>query len=360
MNEIKILHCADLHIGAELSALGAYAAGRRAEILNTLGKIVSLCRDRQIRLLMIAGDLFDSNAVPEETVRSVRSLLRSIPNTKVAIVPGNHDYLSADSPYREDWGENIHIFRKCENINVDGVTLHGIPFTGAFCDAVPLPSANGGTNILLMHADLDGGPYNPVTPSRLAATGMDYIALGHVHKATPIMKCDGACYAYSGCPEPLGFDECGPKGVYIGTVRKGGCELEFLPLSRREYRAVSLDLSICQDNAEALTLAKNLLKGQGEHLIKLQLCGECGFAPDTEYIKTGLENDLFYIKVADCTYPAADLEILKNEQSLKGFFVRNMLARAENDENQDKNVLREALRLGLSAFDGREVGISEN
>ena len=62
MNDrVKILHCADLHIGAELSFLKNNAASRQAEILNTLKKITRICSGQGIELLIIAGDLFDSN-----------------------------------------------------------------------------------------------------------------------------------------------------------------------------------------------------------------------------------------------------------------------------------------------------------
>ncbi len=360
MNSIKIMHCADLHIGAELSSLGKKAAERRAELLHTLTTIKTLCKEHAVQLLLVAGDLFDSNNVSTDAVNSVKSCFASMPEVTVAVVPGNHDYLSADSPYGGVWSDNVHIFKKPEVIEVGGVFLHGIPFLSAYSDTFSLPKAKEGVNILLMHGDLSGGPYNPLTPAALGATGMDYIALGHVHKRTEIEYSGDVAYAYSGCPEPLGFDELDNKGVYIGTVTGGKQDLKFYKTCRRVYREVSVDVSSVSDNTGALALAKAALLGAEGDLIKLKLTGECSFSPDAEYITAGLANDVYFIKTRDCTYPAENLEIIKNEQTLKGFFVREMLSRIERCADDEKEKLSEALRLGLAALSAREVGFFEN
>ena len=361
MDRIKILHCADLHIGAELSTLGRIADVRRAEILHTLGRITDECKNRGCELLLIAGDLFDSNAVSKESVDTVRSYLASIPETAVAIVPGNHDYLSADSPYREDWSENVHIFKEPGHFDIKGVRVHGIPFTGAFSEQCTLPKATPDMlNILLLHADLDRGPYNPITPQMLQETGMDYVALGHIHKSTPVLRAGFVSYAYPGCPEPLGFDETGSKGVLTGTVLAGRTELEFLPLCSREYTELHINMNRAADNGAALKIAKDELKGQESNLVKLVLDGECDFTPDTAFMNLGLEDSVYYLKVLDRTRPRENFELLTGEQTLKGIFVRRMLERIEKSEEHEKQELLNALRLGLAAFNAREVGYGDN
>ncbi len=361
MDEIKILHCADLHIGAELSTLGRLADARRAELLHTLGSITDECKKRGCELLLIGGDLFDSNFVPKETVDTVRAYLAAIPETVVAIVPGNHDYLSADSPYHGEWSSNVHIFKEAGYFDIKGVRVHGIPFTGAFSRQCTLPKAAPDMlNILLLHADLNGGPYNPITPRLLEQTGMDYVALGHIHKSTPVLKEGYVSYAYPGSPEPLGFDELGSKGAFAGTVRAGKAELEFLPLCSREYNELHVDISAAADNSEALKISANALKAQKDNLVKLVLDGENDFTLDTEFIASGLEHSVYYLKIIDRTRPRENLDLLKKEQTLKGIFVRRMLERITQSEEHEKQALSNALRLGLSAFNAREVGYGDN
>ena len=77
-------------------------------------------------------------------------------------------------------------------------------------------------------------------------------------------------------------------------------------------------------------------------------------------ISAGLKNDAYFIKARDCTFTKENLEVIKEEQTLKGFFVREMLYRLENCEEDEKAQLTEALRLGLAALANREVGYLEN
>ena len=357
---IKILHCADLHIGASLSSLGFSAEKRGAEILRTLGSIVNCCKENSVRLLIIAGDLFDSNHINSQTLTAVFDYFASIPETVVAVTPGNHDFLSADSPYAESFPENVHIFKEAGSIEVDGVTVHGIPFLSAYSEGFNLPKAENGVNILIMHGDLSGGPYNPLTEAALAESGMDYIALGHVHKYSGINRADKTYWAYPGCPEPLGFDELGEKGVIIGTVSENECSLEFMPLSAREYKEIYLDISDFTEQNEVLSAARALLEKERNHLIKLILSGENDLILDTAFLQTALENECFYLKVRNRTHEKINLEVLKNEQSLKGIFVKKMLDLYDKADDAEKEKILSSMYLALAAFDRREVSFDEN
>jgi len=57
VKQVKILHCADVHLGAELTTLGRSAVSRRAEIKKTFMNIFKLCKTEEIQLLLIAGYL---------------------------------------------------------------------------------------------------------------------------------------------------------------------------------------------------------------------------------------------------------------------------------------------------------------
>ena len=99
MNPVKILHCADIHIGATESSLGTLSENRRAETLITFEKIIKLSSDSNVDILLIAGDLFNSNNVSKTFIDRVFECFSSVPDIKIVYAAGNHDSLNADSPF---------------------------------------------------------------------------------------------------------------------------------------------------------------------------------------------------------------------------------------------------------------------
>ncbi len=359
---VKIAHCGDLHIGAELSTLGEKAARRRSELLLTLERICDFCDQNETEVLLVAGDLFDSCRVDDETVSSVVRYFSRLAKTRVFIVPGNHDFLTAGSPFDREWSQNVHIFREGGYVETESYRVYGIPFLSAYCEETELPVAchDGKTNILLIHADMDGGPYNPVTEGKIADTEMDYVALGHIHGFSGVLSARGVSFAYCGCPEPLGFDETGEKGIIAGTLDPLKNDLSFVKTCSREYREISLSTDGISDMGGLIAAAQDAVLGNDKNFIKLILSGECSFSPDLSYIKSSLENEVYHLKVKNLTRPAENLELLRKEQTLKGIFTNRMLNLIENSDGKDREVAERALALGLAAFDGREVSFSDN
>lgn len=359
---VKIVHCGDLHLGAELSLLGEKAPKRRAELLQTFANICEYCKSINADFLLIAGDFFDSHRVSAETVNTVKICLWDLENTKVFIVAGNHDFLTAGSPFDSDWGENVHIFYEDGMVETENARIYGLSFRSAYSETPTLPTAtpDGKANILLLHADLDGGPYSPITPSLLAKTRMDYVALGHVHSFSGILSEGATRYAYCGSPEPLGYDEIGEKGVIAGDIENGSAKLSFIKLCRREYKKIIVNTENFTDSSELIAHLKNTLSDEKDNFLRIILSGECSYNPDIAFITAQLEDVAFDVRVKNHTRPAENLELLKNEQTLKGIFTDRLLSLAENSDGEEKEAALYALRLGLAAFDGREIGPDEN
>ena len=76
---IKILHCADFHIGAADSTLGSIAEKRRVEAVLSFEKVIDIAKEKEIKLIAIAGDLFDSNSCDSSFVDTVLSKIASVP-----------------------------------------------------------------------------------------------------------------------------------------------------------------------------------------------------------------------------------------------------------------------------------------
>ena len=382
MSKIKILHCADVHIGAELVSIGNKARQRKEEILMTFDNIVSICKDESIQLLLIAGDLFQGSNMDKNIVRGVKKSLGNIHNTIVAISPGNHDYISIDSPFLdEDWPDNVYIFKsKLEFIEFKeiGLRVWGAGFTSTYVtssmlDKVDVPSDDM-VNICVIHGDLISdnmaSNYNPISLTQIRFSGMDYIALGHIHKRSQVLNVQNTYYSYSGCPEGQGFDELGEKGVYVGTITKGKCDLEFRITCKRMNVELPVDISGASTNNEVSEIILKTIKikyGQfySKHLYKVILEGDldANFKLDFEAVGIRLENEVYFIKFRDETHIEIDIKYLAKEASLKGIFVKKILEKInksiDSGKDDSANQYRKALYIGLKAFDG-EVGYNEN
>ena len=159
----------------------------------------------------------------------------------------------------------------------------------------------------------------------------------------------------------MGFDELGEKGVYIGEISKGGNNLEFLPTSRRMCLYEKINITGCETNAAAAEKVLAALKEKygenyAENLCKIELIGTANIIPAEVLSRLG---SLYYARLRDKTEPPINYEELSHEISLKGLFVKNILSRLNAADGEEKENLKEALKLGLKAFDG-EVSCDEN
>ncbi len=369
-NMVKLLHCADLHLGSSLKGLKTLAKSRSAELGTAFLKIVSLCREENINLLLIAGDLFDAPGENKELAAFVRDGLASIPETTVAIAPGNHDPFTPDSPYSLEgfWPENVHIFKEPEAVILEhlGVRLIGAGFTSMY-ERTPLLKVaapeDGYINIGVLHGMAvskgQASDYNPVYESYIAASGLDYLALGHVHMRTnPPARAGRTSYAYCGCPEGRGFDELGALGVYIGSVAKGHCDLAFRAVCSRMCLAEEIDIT----GVSPLRLPEFILSRLDEkhgadfarHLYKITLTGSLPESENInlELLRSRLQNELYFVKLRNKT--ELIIEGGDESQSLKGIFIRRMESAAA-----DETLRKAALNLGVRAFSG-EVFFDED
>ena len=97
---IKILHSGDWHLDSPFQGrTDEQAALLRRELLSIPEKLATLCRREDCDLVLLSGDLFDG-AYTQATYRIVYDALARM-GVPVFISPGNHDYISPDSPYME-------------------------------------------------------------------------------------------------------------------------------------------------------------------------------------------------------------------------------------------------------------------
>ena len=108
---MKLLHAADLHLDSPFAGLDdRQAALLRQESRDTLGRLVDWANDRAADVMLLAGDLFDSDRLYSQTARTLALALGRF-RGRIFLAPGNHDpYVPGGGYDAVDWPENVHIF----------------------------------------------------------------------------------------------------------------------------------------------------------------------------------------------------------------------------------------------------------
>ena len=373
---IKIAHCADIHIGTSVLSLENKCYERRNEIKNSFSKIVKKCETEKVQVLCVAGDLFDDTNVTEADVEEVKNVCKKAP-FKIIISPGNHDPFTAGSPYNSNWPENVVIFKNnnLESIEFPELNLRvwGAAFVGRYERKSLLESfdflEDDFINLCVLHADILGTQkmYNPITVAEIEKSKMDYIALGHIHKRSSILKSGETFYSYSGSPESLGFDEPGERGFYLGYIDKNFCNMKFEKISSRSYITTKIDISDCDSENEIRDVVLNYLADKygddySKNIYKIILIGETkeNLYINPKNLEAFLRESIFYCVVEDDTFEKIDVEKLKYRTDFESLFTKEILNKIENESDESKvKLLKNAIKLGLRAFES-DVKYIEN
>lgn len=334
---MKLLHGADLHLDSPMSATPEL----RAQLLQIPNKLAALCRREGCDAVLLAGDLFDG----KWSRQSFDTLCGALEKMAVPVFisPGNHDCLSVHSPYfTEKWPDNVHIFteERITSVAVPALDLriYGAGYRSMDCDALLEGFCAEGTeryHVGLLHGDPTrvDSPYSPVTAAQVRESGLDYLALGHVHKGGQFRAGDTLC-AWPGCPMGRGYDEAGPKGVLIVTL-EDTVQAEFVPL----------DVPCFYDLQIPATALDSVLPAAGNnHYYRITLTGERE-PMDLNGICARFPN----LELLDHTLPATDIWGNADADSLEGVFFR-ILRRHE-----DEAVRERAAQIARAVLDGREV-----
>lgn len=359
---ITIVHAADFHLDSSFAGLSPQRASqRRAEQRELLGDVFALAERKKADVILLAGDLLDSDNAYYETTEQLRQLCRNC-SARIFISPGNHDYFSQSSPYGAMvWPDNVHIFRSTRISAVEipelNLRVYGAAFNRADSPALMegfTAQNDGMINIMVIHGERGGATYNPISDEQIESSGLDYLALGHTHSYSGINKLGDTYWAYPGCPEGRGFDETGDKGVIAGAVSKDGVKLDFIPVSRRRYEIRNIDLTGSDDHMQTIT--ESLPDDTYPDIYRLVLTGETEDAPNVEVLTTAFENRFYGLQIRDRTSRLVSIWDGENEQTLRGEFLTRLRKRwnsASTDE--EKQQIELAVRFGLAALDRKEA-----
>lgn len=354
---IRILHAADLHLDSPFAAMTPEQAKlRRSEQRQVLGRLVEECNHRSCHLLLLAGDLFDSERIYRETAELLCQVLKTC-RARVFIAPGNHDYWSPVSLYATiPWPKNVHIFRseQIEAVSLENpaVTVYGAAFTGPRCG--PLLQgfrADRSPAVMVVHGELSdrSGVYNPISVADVAGSRLDYLALGHNHEDS-LRRVGSTSVGIPGCAMGRGFDETDEKGAFYVELDREGCRVLPVPLGARQYRVCTATV---QDDPLRDVL-KVLPEDTAEHIYRIILKGVCP-KPDLAALQEALAPRFCALELTDQTEPPAELWAGVGEDSLKGAFLRRLKPVYDQAAESDRQTVSLAVRIGLALMEGREV-----
>ena len=353
---ITILHAADLHLDSAFSGRSEGATGRlRAALRSIPEQICALCARESCDLLLLSGDVFDS-APTVESLRLLRQALTRI-SIPVFIAPGNHDFYTPNSPWAlEKWPENVHIFTRpaVESVVLPELDcrIYGAAFTAMDCDPLLENFRLEGDekyHIAVLHGDplLQKSPYNPITQAQVVASGLDYLALGHVHKQGAFRAGKTLC-AWPGCAMGRGYDELGEKGVLLVTVADT-VSTRFVPLCGPRFYDVEAEVETVPDAA----IASQLPAIGNDDFYRITLTGECE-TPDLSKL-TAQFAQFPNLELRDHTQPPVDLWACAGADSLEGVYFGMLKDALREQDEESHRIILLAAKISRKILDGGEV-----
>ncbi len=342
----KLLHTADLHLGSPISGLPESVAEQvRDGLFETLARLVDTANDEGVDAMLIAGDLFDSPTPPRSIAQRAFELLGRV-NAPVFISPGNHDYILPRSPYLMlPLPKNIHVFKseQIERVDCGEFAVYGAGFVDAHATHPLLEGFHADADkpsVMVIHGEtaVSSAQYHPISPESIAASGLDYLAIGHVHARSELLRAGSTAYAYPGCPAGRGFDEPGEKGAYIVEM-DSTVTARFVPMGARRFCTVETD-------------SAELESGHEDELVKLVVTGERE-PIDTEAAERHLASRALYVKVIDRTRLPKKVWQRAEEDTLAGAFLSELAAARESGIGEE--LVELAARYGLAALDREEA-----
>ncbi len=364
---MKIIHCADLHLDSPMRAHldPVKSKERKMELLETFRNMVNFAAQENVSAILIAGDLFDTKRVSKMVMNAFLRQIETHPDLDFYYLRGNHDSLSL--PRSEGLPKNLKLFSDTWTkypLNAsESVVLYGVEFNGRneheIYDTLVVNERD--LNIVMLHGQtVDhnmGDPTEYIQIPKLKNKGLDYLALGHVHSYAKEPVDDRCVYCFPGCLEGRGFDECGEHGFVLLDIDEENFKYQatFVPFASRRFYRIEVDVTGMMSSEEMRDLIEQTLdtcRVDSTSLVKVVLKGDVDVAceKNIDYLLHAFENRFYYVTIVDETKMQVDFRMYAFDESLKGEFIRNVLASELTDAEKG-----EIIHFGLMALKGEEI-----
>lgn len=353
---MKIIHTADIHLGSKMdSRFGKDIANeRKAELRNTFRRLVEYAKDNGVSVIMLCGDVFDSDRPFKKDKDFFYSIVAAYPDIDFLYLKGNHDISGA---MHEELPENLKLFSdKWTAYSYGDVVISGTEICPANSSSYYSSLVLDGKkcNIVMLHGQIsDSVSGGDINLKKLKGKNIDYLALGHIHKSSQGRIDERGEYVYCGCLEGRGYDEPGEHGFVLLNIEGKALTHTFIPFAQRRINETDADITDCKSAFEAYTRVKNTVKFNKSDLYRINLVGEINFDVDrlADDVEKLLADCCYYVSVKDKTARKIDISVYKNDLSVKGEFIRTVYADTTLSD-EDKMTI---INCGLKALDGKEI-----
>jgi DNA repair protein SbcD/Mre11 len=390
---LRIIHTADVHLGARHDDLGEQAAAQRERQFAAFKAAVDLAVAEKVDLFLVAGDLFDSNVQPRRSVERVAAELKRLAEARIrsVIIPGTHDVYDRASIYRaydlpamsgsapgDDMVTVLDPDHPSIHLGALQTVVHGRVFATKRAPHSPLqglsvddaPDAPPVTwRIGMVHGSIaiPGRTEHDevvITPEEIAASGLDYLALGHWHSAQT-GKSGAVTYAYPGAPEAVALDQDRAGKVLLVELEEEaggrGARIAERQVGRTRFEKSEIDAATVADQPRLIELLG--ARADPDLVLDVRLVGvrRDDLDLDLAEIETALAPSFLKVRVRDGSMPALTEGPLPSEDTIAGAFIRDLEARIAQLEaagsDGEATEARDALRLGRLLLAGHEVSL---
>ncbi len=383
---VRLLHTADVHLGARHADLGERAAAQRERQFAAFVATIDLAIAEKVDLVIVAGDLFDSNVQPRRSVERVAAQLKRLVEARIrtVIAPGTHDVFDRASIYRAydlpalagAVGSDLVTVLDPDHPDVHlkalDVVVHGPCFATKRAPRSPLVGLDASKDdraawhVGLLHAALaipNQTEHDEVviTTDEVAATHLDYLALGHWHSTSQGVA-GKTHYAYSGAPEPVAVDQDRAGNVLLVTLSGDGkrrVSIEERKVGKTRFERIEVDAAAL--GSQPALVAALTKRADPDLVLDVQVIGvrpdELDLDPDE--VEAELAARFLKLRVRDRSVPAPPEGIPAPAGTVLGAFIHDVEAQIAEAEaaggDESAGELREVLRLGRLLLTGHEV-----
>jgi DNA repair exonuclease SbcCD nuclease subunit len=382
---------ADVHLGARHDDLGPVAAAQRERQFAAFARAIDLALTEKVDLVLICGDLFDSNSQPRRSVERAAAELSKLVKRHVPVVmiPGTHDCYEPGSIYRAfDIAEmagaaadsNLVTVLTDSHQQADfsqlGVSVMSHVFPAKRAAQSPLIAITAATEsaradgpragnwlVGMIHGSIaQPGRFEHdeviVTDEEIAQSGLDYLALGHVHSMRE-GRAGNVAYAYPGAPEVVALDQDGAGQVLIVNLEERDGQrvvsVEPRPVGRTRFRKLEIDGATVASQAALAAQIKEL--ADPDLVLDARIIGVRAGELDLniEELTRQLEGSFLKLRLRDASVVGLPEDAAMPADTILGAMARDFRARIEDHETRGDTEraaeLREALRLGVALLE---------